>query len=98
MEATLFHQQALVGLSTVLDVVVELVDLVGAEKVARCVIRPDNIHIQPSELEDGGEMAQRLGLRSTLDNYSSTPGFTDWCGQVKGVEVHVRSALRRTTA
>ncbi|MFD2791942.1 hypothetical protein ACFS27_00095 [Promicromonospora vindobonensis] len=98
MEAALSHQQTLVGLSTALDVVVELVDLVGAEKVAGCVVRPDNIHIQPSELQDGDEIAQRLGLHSTLDSYSSTPGFTDWCGQVKGVEVHVRSALRRTTA
>lgn len=85
-------------LPTALHVVAGLVELVGADRVAGCSVHTGSIRIQPSDLREGEEIASLLGLHSALDHHMALPGFTDWSGDVRGYEVHVRGHLRERTA
>jgi hypothetical protein len=85
-------------LLTTLQVVADLVEMIEPEKVAGFSVLGDSVRIQPSDLGEGAGIAALLGLQSAYDVHTTLPEFTDWSGQVRGLEVHVRGALRRRAA
>ncbi|MCF4122063.1 hypothetical protein L1785_13855 [Antribacter sp. KLBMP9083] len=83
------------SLARTFGVVVEAVSKIGLERIGSITLTPDRISLVPRHLTEGEEIAKALGCNSPLDHHILTPGFTDWTGQVSGLEVHVRATLRR---
>lgn len=82
-------------LARVLDMVVETLAMVDPERIAQVTLTRRHISLQPADLSDGERIAAMLGCDVPLDHRMITPGFTDWSGEVGGLEVHVRGTLRR---
>jgi hypothetical protein len=78
----------------VLQAVDQILEAAHVEHVAGLSIRGDLLAIQPSRLADGEDIARALGLTAALDHIHAEPPITDWTGDVAGLEVHVRAALR----
>lgn len=83
------------SLERVFGVVVQTLAMIGEERIAAVQYTRDRISLEPKHLAEGEEIARTLGCTSPLDHRILTPGFTDWTGEVEGLEVHVRATLRR---
>jgi hypothetical protein len=94
MAAALLNTTDSAPLPEVLHMLAELFSDLGPDRVAGMSVHYGNVRIQPSELTDGEAIARSLGLDSAWDNHAVIPAFTDWSGDVNGVEVHVHGALR----
>lgn len=79
-----------------LDVVAAILNEVGTDRIDLVTFTRDRISLQPADLAEGEQIARTLGLDSPLDHRMFVPGHTLWTGQVDGLEVQVRSVLRRT--
>jgi hypothetical protein len=67
---------------------------VGAHQVEIVTLTRGRICLQPVDLNRGEQIARALGCDFPLDHRMFVPGHTLWTGQVEGLEVQVRSALR----
>ncbi|MBL0886201.1 hypothetical protein [Myceligenerans indicum] len=83
------------SLARTLGVVMETLAAVGLERIGSVTLTPHRISLEPRDLAEGEQIARTLGCTLPMDHRMLTPGFTDWSGQVAGLEVHVRSVLRR---
>jgi hypothetical protein len=73
----------------------EMIRRTGPERIELVTITRDRLSLQPTELADGRQIAQLLGLDLPLDHRMFEPGHTLWTGEVHDLEVQVRSVLRR---
>jgi hypothetical protein len=78
----------------VLHAVDQILEAAHLERVATLSITGSSVAIQPSRLADGEDIARALGLTPSLDHAQALPPITDWTGDVAGLEVHVRAAMR----
>ncbi|MFC8796938.1 hypothetical protein ACFT2C_04350 [Promicromonospora sp. NPDC057138] len=83
-----------IAIREVLQAVAQILELGNIERVASLSIKGDSVAIQPSKLDDGEHIARALGMTAALDHPTALPPITDWSGDVAGLEVHVRAALR----
>ncbi|MCF4121719.1 hypothetical protein L1785_12070 [Antribacter sp. KLBMP9083] len=72
-----------------------IVDAVGHDRIELVTITRDRICLQPARLDDGESIAKALGCVVPLDHRMFVPGHTLWTGERDGLEVQVRSVLRR---
>ncbi|GAA2223118.1 hypothetical protein GCM10010413_15040 [Promicromonospora sukumoe] len=70
---------------------IEILDVLGEERVAGLTILRGSVRIEPSRLSDGVVMARELGLTEGVVHRLATPAVADWSGTVAGLECHVRS-------
>lgn len=73
-------------------------DLVGADRIELVTVTRNRVSLQPTHLKEGEEIARALGLDVPLDHRMFVPGNTVWTGERDGLEVQVRSVLRRAVA
>lgn len=85
------------GIGDVLDLTASLLRAVGGPRVELFTATRNRISLQPRDLADGEAIARLLGCDRPLDHHFVTPGYTVWTGERDGVEVQVRSVLRRPT-
>lgn len=76
--------------------VLEILERVGAEKIALVTVGRQMLSIQPSQLDEGESIARALQLTGAHDYPTAVPAFTDFSGNVGVLEVHVRGALHRS--
>jgi hypothetical protein len=83
------------GIGDVLDLTAELLGAVGGPRVELFTATRHRICLQPRDLSEGEAIARLLGCDRPLDHHLVTPGYTIWSGEREGVEIQVRSVLRR---
>lgn len=71
---------------------------VGPDQVEILTLTRGRICIQPVEIDQGEQLARTLGCEFPLDHRMFVPGHTLWTGELDGLEVQVRSALRQVVA
>jgi hypothetical protein len=86
------------GISDGLRAASRILDLVGADRIELVTVTGNRVSLQPTHLKEGEEIARTLGLDVPLDHRMFVPGNTLWTGIVDGLEVQVRSVLRRAVA
>lgn len=77
---------------------VEGLRLVGPDLVEIVTLTRGRICLQPTDLNQGEQLARTLGCEAPLDHRMFVPGHTLWTGERDGLEVQVRSALRQVVA
>lgn len=70
----------------------------GPDRIELITVTRGRICLQPTDLREGEQIAHALGCNLPLDHRMLVPGNTLWTGERNGLEVQVRSALRRATA
>ena len=75
-----------------------IVALVGADRIELVTVTRNRVSLQPTHLKEGEQIARELGLDVPLDHRMFVPGNTLWTGERDGLEVQVRSVLRRAVA
>lgn len=83
------------GIDNGLQAASRIVDVVGRDRIELVTITRDRICLQPARLDDGESIAKALGCDVPLDHRMFVPGHTLWTGEHDGLEVQVRSVLRR---
>lgn len=73
----------------------ESLQLVGPDLVEIVTLTRGRICLQPTDLNRGERLARILGCGSPLDHRMFVPGHTLWTGERDGLEIQVRSALRK---
>lgn len=76
-------------------VATDAVRAVGSDRIEIVTLTRGRICFQPVEINRGEQIARILGCDSPLDHRMFVPGHTLWTGERDGLEVQVRSALRR---
>jgi hypothetical protein len=70
---------------------IEILEVLGEERVAGLSILRGSVRIEPSRLADGEVIARELGLTEGVIQRLAIPFVADWSGTVAGLECHVRS-------
>ncbi len=70
----------------------------GPNRIELVTVTKDRISLQPTDLEDGQQIAHALGCDLPLDHRMFVPGHTLWTGTRYGLEIQVRSVLRQVVA
>lgn len=83
-------------LTLAMDVAAAAVRAVGPEHIEIVTFTRGRICLQPADLNRGEQIARTLGCDLPLDHRMFVPGHTLWTGELDGLEVQVRSVLRRT--
>ncbi|WP_460887984.1 hypothetical protein [Promicromonospora xylanilytica] len=83
-------------LTLALGVAFDTVRTVGPERIEIVTLTRGRICLQPTNLNEGEQIAHTLGCDLPLDHRMFVPGHTLWAGERDGLEVQIRSALRRT--
>lgn len=83
------------SLVAALDVVAEILDEAGMDRIELVTFTRGRVSSQPMELTEGERIARLLGLDSPVDHRMFVPGHTLWTGDVGGLEVQARSSLRQ---
>ncbi|MDR7381715.1 hypothetical protein J2S48_001230 [Promicromonospora iranensis] len=86
------------SLMLAMGIAAESLRLVGPALVEIVTLRRGRICLQPTDLNRGEQLVQILGCESPLDHRMFVPGHTLWTGERGGLEVQVRSALRKVVA
>ena len=68
---------------------------VGPDRIDLVTVTKDRICLQPADLHDGEQIARALGCEFPMDHRMFVPGHTLWTGERHGLEIQVRSVLRR---
>ncbi|MEU4364221.1 hypothetical protein [Promicromonospora sp. NPDC023987] len=83
------------GLTRALEDAFTAIRSVGPDRIDLVTVTKDRICIQPADLDDGERIARALGCDLPLDHRMLVPAHTLWTGTRHGLEIQVRSALRR---
>ena len=75
-----------------------IVAVVGADRIELVTVTRNRVSLQPTHLKEGEQIARELGLDVPLDHRVFVPGNTLWTGERDGLEVQIRSVLRRAVA
>ena len=75
-----------------------IVAVVGADRIELVTVTRNRVSLQPTHLKEGEQIARELGLDVPLDHRVFVPGNTLWTGERDGVDVQIRSVLRRAVA
>lgn len=86
------------GISDGLRAASRFLDLVGPDRIELVTVTRDRVSLQPTHLKEGEKIARELGLDIPVDYRMFVPGNTLWTGERDGLEVQVRSVLRRAVA
>lgn len=81
-----------------MGIAAESLRLVGPDSVEIVTLTRGRICLQPTDLNQGERLARILGCESPLNHRMFVPGHTLWTGERGGLEVQVRSALRKVVA
>ncbi|WP_125778125.1 hypothetical protein [Antribacter gilvus] len=73
----------------------EALSLAGDGRIELVTVTRGRLCLQPTVLADGEAIARSLGCDVPLDHRMLVPGHTLWTGVRDGLEVQVRSVLRR---
>ncbi len=82
-------------LAFAMDVAAAAVRTVGSDHIEIVTLTRGRIYLQPVDLNRGKQIAHTLGCDVPLDHRMFVPGHTLWTGEMEGLEVQVRSALRQ---
>jgi hypothetical protein len=85
-------------LAYAMRVATEAVRTVGSDHIEIVTLTRGRICLQPVNLNHGEQIARALGCDLPLDHRMFVPGHTLWTGERDGLEVQVRSALRKVVA
>ena len=85
---------ALERLDHAMDIARRIAATVGADRIELVTLTRDRICLQPTATEDGEQIAHAIGCDLPIDHRMFVPGHTLWTGDIDGLEVQVRSALR----
>lgn len=72
-----------------------ILERIGADRIELVTVTGNRVSLQPANLREGEQIARMLGLNVPMDHRMFVPGYTLWSGEVDGLEVQVRAALRR---
>ena len=78
-----------------MDIARGITSSIGAGRIELITLTRDRICLQPTVMNDGERIARSIGCDLPIDHRMFVPGNTLWTGQIDGLEVQVRSALRR---
>lgn len=102
MGLQLHHRHEVSGapdpLTLAMDIAFETVETVGPERIEIVTLTRDRICLQPVDLNQGEQIAHVLGCELPLDHRMFVPGHTLCAGERDGLEIQIRSVLRRTVA
>jgi hypothetical protein len=73
----------------------EAITQIGEQRIELVTLTSGRVSIQPVNLHDGEDIARSLGLTLPIDHRMFIPGHTVWSGDLFGLEVQVRAALRQ---
>lgn len=77
-----------------MDIARGITAAVGTERIELVTLTRDRICLQPTAMDDGERIAHTIGCDLPIDHRMFVPGHTLWTGDIDGLEVQVRSALR----
>jgi hypothetical protein len=77
-----------------MDIARGITAAVGTERIELVTLTRDRICLQPTAMDDGEQIAHTIGCDLPIDHRMFVPGHTLWTGDIDGLEVQVRSALR----
>jgi hypothetical protein len=82
-------------LTLAIGIAVDAVRTVGPEQIEIVTLTRGRICLQPTDSNQGEQIARALGLGAPLDHRMFVPGHTLWTDERDGLEVQVRSVLRQ---
>jgi hypothetical protein len=89
------RQRSLTGINDGLIAAARFLDLVGKDRIELVTVTPNRVSLQPTNLNQGEQIAGLLGLTMPIDHRMFVPGNMLWTGERDGFEVQVRSVLRQ---
>ncbi|MEU4386261.1 hypothetical protein [Promicromonospora sp. NPDC023805] len=102
MGLELHHRHEVSGvpdpLTRAMGVAFQTVETVGPERIEIVTLTRGRICLQPVDLNEGEQIAHVLGCDLPLDHRMFVPGHTLWAAERDGLEIQIRSVLRRLVA